>query len=113
MKRLFELLLSLSIVICMAVPAFAAGGDSFAVSSSTSVDAVSSAASAASDSSASSVAAGNEPAASSVPASTPAPVIWDKPFSDYTPTEGYLFLLFVLACVVVFYKIFEWGIFHV
>lgn len=52
-------------------------------------------------------------AASSSPAASPVAVIWDKPFTDYSPTEGYLFLLFVIACIVVFFKTFEWGVIRV
>lgn len=29
---------------------------------------------------------------------TEAPTIWDKPFNDYTPTEGLLLLTFVALC---------------
>lgn len=36
--------------------------------------------------------------------------IWEKPFEEYTPTEGYLFLLFVLALTCVFYRIFKKGV---
>lgn len=36
--------------------------------------------------------------------------IWEKPFDEYTPTEGYLFLLFVLALVCVMFRIFKGGI---
>lgn len=36
--------------------------------------------------------------------------IWEKPFEEYTPTEGYLFLLFVLALTCIFYRIFKKGV---
>ena len=32
------------------------------------------------------------------PEPTEAPTIWDKPFNDYTPTEGLLLLTFVALC---------------
>ena len=32
------------------------------------------------------------------PEPTAAPTIWDKPFNDYTPTEGLLLLTFVALC---------------
>ena len=32
------------------------------------------------------------------PAPTVAPTIWDKPFDDYTPTEGLLLVIFVTLC---------------
>ena len=32
------------------------------------------------------------------PAPTAAPTIWDKPFDDYTPTEGLLLVIFVALC---------------
>lgn len=36
--------------------------------------------------------------------------IWEKPFEEYTPTEGYLFILVVLALTCVFYRIFKKGV---
>ncbi len=35
----------------------------------------------------------------------PDPTIWDKPFNDYTPTEGYLLLLFTAAASVLLFKL--------
>lgn len=35
--------------------------------------------------------------------------IWEKPFSEYTPTEGYLLLLFVLVLSSLAYKFFRRG----
>ena len=40
---------------------------------------------------------------------TPVPTIWDKPFTDYTPTEGYLCLLFILFLSVCAFKLFKGG----
>lgn len=40
----------------------------------------------------------------------PAYTIWDKPFAEYSPTEGYLFLLFVLVLSFCSFKIFKGGI---
>lgn len=37
-------------------------------------------------------------AAALAEALTEAPTIWDKPFNDYTPTEGLLLLTFVALC---------------
>lgn len=39
----------------------------------------------------------------------PPPTIWDKPFAEYTPTEGYLFLLFVLILSACAFKLFKGG----
>lgn len=36
--------------------------------------------------------------------------IWDKPFEDYTPTEGYLFLIFTLILVYLGFRIFKGGV---
>ena len=36
--------------------------------------------------------------------------IWEKPFEEYTPTEGYLFILVVLALTCIFYRIFKKGV---
>lgn len=47
--------------------------------------------------------------ADSMPESTAAPTIWDKPFEEYTPAEGYLFLLFVLAVSCIAFKLFRRG----
>ena len=38
------------------------------------------------------------------------PTIWDKDFNEYTPTEGYLFLLFVLLLSSMVFKLFKGGI---
>ena len=45
----------------------------------------------------------------SVEPETPA-TIWEKPFEEYTPTEGYLFILVVLALTCIFYRIFKKGV---
>lgn len=42
--------------------------------------------------------------------SEPVYTIWDKPFEEYTPTEGYLFLLFVLTFAALAFKLFKGGI---
>lgn len=47
--------------------------------------------------------------ADSTPESTAAPTIWNKPFEEYTPAEGYLFLLFVLAVSCIAFKLFRRG----
>lgn len=39
-------------------------------------------------------------------APTMEPTIWDKPFNDYTPTEGLLLLIFVLIVLYLVYYIF-------
>ena len=39
-----------------------------------------------------------DPGAEPTPEPTEAPTIWDKPFNDYTPTEGLLLLTFVALC---------------
>lgn len=39
-----------------------------------------------------------DPDAEPTPEPTEAPTIWDKPFNDYTPTEGLLLLTFVALC---------------
>lgn len=36
--------------------------------------------------------------------------IWDKPFEEYTPTEGYLFLIFTLILVYLGFRIFKGGV---
>lgn len=38
------------------------------------------------------------PETSPTPEPTEVPTIWDKPFNDYTPTEGLLLLTFVALC---------------
>ena len=38
------------------------------------------------------------PETAPTPEPTEAPTIWDKPFNDYTPTEGLLLLTFVALC---------------
>ena len=38
------------------------------------------------------------PETSPTPEPTAAPTIWDKPFNDYSPTEGLLLLTFVALC---------------
>lgn len=38
------------------------------------------------------------PETAATPAPTSAPTIWDKPFDDYTPTEGLLLVIFVTLC---------------
>ena len=38
------------------------------------------------------------PETAPTPEPTTAPTIWDKPFNDYTPTEGLLLLTFVALC---------------
>lgn len=38
------------------------------------------------------------PETAPTPEPTAAPTIWDKPFNDYTPTEGLLLLTFVALC---------------
>ena len=35
--------------------------------------------------------------------------IWNKPFDMYTPTEGFLFLIFVLILTALVFKIFKGG----
>lgn len=40
----------------------------------------------------------------------PEPTIWDKDFNEYTPTEGYLFLMFVLLLTSMVFKLFKGGI---
>lgn len=43
-------------------------------------------------------------------ATDPVYTIWDKPFTEYTPTEGYLFLLFVLVLAYSAFNLFKGGI---
>lgn len=38
------------------------------------------------------------PETAPTPEPTAAPTIWDKPFNDYTPTEGLLLVIFVVLC---------------
>ena len=38
------------------------------------------------------------PETSPTPEPTVAPTIWDKPFNDYSPTEGLLLVIFVALC---------------
>lgn len=38
------------------------------------------------------------PETSPTPEPTAAPTIWDKPFNDYSPTEGLLLVIFVALC---------------
>ena len=38
------------------------------------------------------------PETAPTPEPTEAPTIWDKPFNDYTPTEGLLLLTFEALC---------------
>ena len=49
-------------------------------------------------------------AASSVSASS-SPTIWEKPFSGYTPTEGYLFICSVLLCLAFIVLLAKKGVF--
>lgn len=42
--------------------------------------------------------------------SAPSFTLWNKPFDEYTPTEGYLFLLVAGGMTVILYKIFRKGI---
>lgn len=39
-----------------------------------------------------------DPDATPTPEPTVAPTIWDKPFNDYSPTEGLLLVIFVALC---------------
>lgn len=39
-----------------------------------------------------------DPDATPTPEPTAAPTIWDKPFNDYSPTEGLLLVIFVALC---------------
>lgn len=41
---------------------------------------------------------------------TPVDTIWNKPFEDYTPTEGYLFLIFTVILMYCGFKIFRGGV---
>ena len=41
---------------------------------------------------------------------TSAETIWDKPFEEYTPTEGYLFLIFTVILMYCGFKIFRGGV---
>lgn len=38
------------------------------------------------------------PETAPTPEPTTAPTIWDKPFNDYSPTEGLLLVIFVVLC---------------
>lgn len=38
------------------------------------------------------------PETAPTPEPTAAPTIWDKPFDDYSPTEGLLLVIFVALC---------------
>lgn len=38
------------------------------------------------------------PETAPTPEPTAAPTIWDKPFNDYSPTEGLLLVIFVVLC---------------
>lgn len=38
------------------------------------------------------------PETAPTPEPTTAPTIWDKPFNDYSPTEGLLLVIFVALC---------------
>lgn len=41
------------------------------------------------------------PETAPTPEPTTAPTIWDKPFNDYSPTEGLLLVIFVALCFTV------------
>lgn len=41
-------------------------------------------------------------------AETSVQTIWDKDFNEYTPTEGLLLLLFIMAVSVIMFKIVRW-----
>lgn len=69
----------------------------------------------------STAAADSEPAAGSdeqgstvynvtIEAEATEPTIWEKDFNEYTPTEAYLFLLFVLLLTAMVFRLFKGGI---
>lgn len=52
----------------------------------------------------------NNSSESTEESSVPSFTLWNKPFDEYTPTEGYLFLLVAGGMTVMLYKIFRKGI---
>lgn len=96
------------------VPASSAGADAGSAADPGSVSepdpAASSAAAAAPESAAGSDEQGSTVYNVTIEAEATEPTIWEKDFNEYTPTEAYLFLLFVLLLTAMVFRLFKGGI---